>query len=248
GLIPRQLGSRNLEQHIEKIFRKVALEVVVSLAKEDKDAAQDFCISPDKLHKYVGQPRFTSEKMYETLQPGVVMGLAWTAMGGSSLYIETTTVQSKGGKGGLLTTGQMGGVMEESTKIAHTYARHKLELLQPDNTFFEADLHLHVPEGATPKDGPSAGCTMVTALLSLGLNKPVKSNLAMTGELSLTGKVLPVGGIKEKTIAARRAGVTTIVLPAGNQKDFDELPDYLKDGLDAHFAKTYDDVYKVAFE
>ncbi|KAF0686328.1 Aste57867_21867 [Aphanomyces stellatus] len=244
----REVGVRNLEQHIEKIFRKVALEVVENLAKEDKDAAQDFCISPDKLHKYVGQPRFTSEKMYETLQPGVVMGLAWTAMGGSSLYIETTTVQSKGGKGGLLTTGQMGSVMEESTKIAHTYARHKLELLQPDNTFFEADLHLYVPEGATPKDGPLAGCTMVTALLSLGLNKPVISNLAMTGELSLTGKVLPVGGIKEKTIAARRAGVTTIALPAGNQKDFDELPDYLKDGLDAHFAKKYDDVYKVAFE
>ncbi|KAF0774499.1 hypothetical protein AaE_001802 [Aphanomyces astaci] len=176
------------------------------------------------------------------------MGLAWTAMGGSSLYIETTTVQTKGGKGSLVTTGQMGSVMEESTKIAHTFARHKLEQIEPDNAFFEADLHLHVPEGATPKDGPSAGCTMVTALLSLALDKPVKPDLAMTGELSLTGKVLPVGGIKEKTIAARRSGVTTLVLPFGNQKDFEELPDYLKQGLDVHFASVYDDVYKVALD
>ncbi|RHY23449.1 hypothetical protein DYB32_009191, partial [Aphanomyces invadans] len=203
----REAGVRNLEQHIEKIFRKVALEVVENLAKEagSDDVVANFNISPDKLHKYVGQPRFTSfvgaldvalwidatcatrERMYETLQPGVVMGLAWTAMGGSSLYIETTTVQSK-------------------------------------------------------------GCTMVTALLSLALNKPVKADLAMTGELSLTGKVLPVGGIKEKTIAARRSGVTTLVLPFGNQKDFNELPEYLKDGLDVHFAKEFDDVFKVALD
>ncbi|KDO30302.1 ATP-dependent protease La [Saprolegnia parasitica CBS 223.65] len=243
----REAGVRNLEQHIEKIFRKVALEVVENMAKDEKDV-KDYCITPDGLQKYVGQPRFTSERMYEALQPGVVMGLAWTAMGGSSLYIETTTVQTKGGKGSLVTTGQMGSVMEESTRIAHTYARHKLEQVESENTFFEADLHLHVPEGATPKDGPSAGCTMVTALLSLAMNKPVKSNLAMTGELSLTGKVLPVGGIKEKVIAARRADVTTIVLPAGNRKDYDELPDYLKEGLDVHFAKVYDDVFKVAFE
>ncbi|OQR93321.1 lon protease [Achlya hypogyna] len=243
----REAGVRNLEQHIEKIFRKVALEVVENMAKEEK-FEKDYTITPEGLHQYVGQPRFTSERMYEALQPGVVMGLAWTAMGGSSLYIETTTVQTKGGKGSLVTTGQMGSVMEESTRIAHTYARHKLEQVDPENTFFEADLHLHVPEGATPKDGPSAGCTMVTALLSLAMNQPVKTNLAMTGELSLTGKVLPVGGIKEKTIAARRADVTTIVLPAGNRKDYEELPDYLKEGLDVHFAKVYDDVFKVAFE
>ncbi|RHY69549.1 hypothetical protein DYB38_003031 [Aphanomyces astaci] len=172
----REAGVRNLEQHIEKIFRKVALEVVENLANPSHEDQHNFTISPDKLHKYVGQPRFTSyvylERMYDKLQPGVVMGLAWTAMGGSSLYIETTTVQTKGGKGSLVTTGQMGSVMEESTKIAHTFARHKLEqVLEPDNAFFEADLHLHVPEGATPKDGPSAGCTMVTALLSLALDK-----------------------------------------------------------------------------
>ncbi|RHY74019.1 hypothetical protein DYB34_003247 [Aphanomyces astaci] len=172
----REAGVRNLEQHIEKIFRKVALEVVENLANTSHEDQHNFTISPDKLHKYVGQPRFTSyvylERMYDKLQPGVVMGLAWTAMGGSSLYIETTTVQTKGGKGSLVTTGQMGSVMEESTKIAHTFARHKLEqVLEPDNAFFEADLHLHVPEGATPKDGPSAGCTMVTALLSLALDK-----------------------------------------------------------------------------
>ncbi|RQM30780.1 hypothetical protein B5M09_013114 [Aphanomyces astaci] len=224
----REAGVRNLEQHIEKIFRKVALEVVENLANTSHEDEHNFTISPDKLHKYVGQPRFTS---YVDLCISPKFGLF------------------ERGKGSLVTTGQMGSVMEESTKIAHTFARHKLEqVLEPDNAFFEADLHLHVPEGATPKDGPSAGCTMVTALLSLALDKPVKSDLAMTGELSLTGKVLPVGGIKEKTIAARRSGVTTLVLPFGNQKDFEELPDYLKQGLDVHFATVYDDVYKVALD
>jgi Lon-like ATP-dependent protease len=189
--------------------------------------------------------------MYDKLLPGVVMGLAWTAMGGSSLYIETTEILGKegSGKSGLLTTGQMGSVMEESTKIAYTYARHKLQEVDTKNTFFEnAEIHMHVPEGATPKDGPSAGCTMVTALLSLAMKKPVKKDLAMTGEVSLIGKVLPVGGIKEKTIAAKRAGVKILILPIANQRDFDELEDYLKEGIDVYFADYYEDVFKVAFE
>ncbi|KAG1700972.1 hypothetical protein DVH05_011216 [Phytophthora capsici] len=143
----------------------------------------------------------------------------------------------------------MGSVMEESTKIAHTYARSKMHAIDSENKFFEEnEVHLHVPEGATPKDGPSAGCTMVTALLSLAMNKNVKPDLAMTGELSLVGKVLPVGGIKEKTIAAKRSGVKTLILPLGNKRDFDELEEYLREGLDVHFADYYDDVYKVAFE
>ncbi|DBA05048.1 TPA: hypothetical protein N0F65_000736 [Lagenidium giganteum] len=256
----RESGVRNLEKHVEKIFRKIALEVVQDIegipsekpkdgVVVDKNDPERFVITPEKLSKYVGKPVFQTDRMYESLVPGVVMGLAWTAMGGSSLYIETTKILSKGEKSGLVTTGQMGSVMEESTRIAHTYARHKLQEVDPSNNFFdEAEIHMHVPEGATPKDGPSAGCTMVTALLSLARNKTVRPNLAMTGEVSLTGKVLPVGGIKEKVIAAKRAGVTTLVLPLGNKRDFDELDEYLRDGLDVHFADYYGDVYRVAFE
>ncbi|TMW65561.1 hypothetical protein Poli38472_008203 [Pythium oligandrum] len=269
----RESGVRNLEKHVERIFRKIALEVVqdiesaetVAEGDENKEESTEpveaveqpateadadrFLITPDKLFKYVGKPVFQSDRMYDKLVPGVVMGLAWTAMGGSSLYIETTQVMAKGERSGLLTTGQMGSVMEESTKIAYTYARHKIQKLLPENKFFDnAEIHLHVPEGATPKDGPSAGCTMVTALLSLAMDKTVKPNLAMTGELSLVGKVLPVGGIKEKTIAAKRAGVKTLILPLGNQRDFEELDEYLRQDLDVHFADYYDDVFKVAFE
>jgi Lon-like ATP-dependent protease len=138
--------------------------------------------------------------------------------------------------------------MEESTRISHTFARRKLEDFQADNAFFDVhDLHMHVPEGAIPKEGPSAGVTMTTALLSLALNRPVRADVAMTGEISLTGKVLPVGGIKEKTIAARRSGVTCLVFPAGNKKDFEDLPGYLKEGLEVHFASKYDEVFDCAF-
>ncbi|ETN16837.1 ATP-dependent protease La [Phytophthora nicotianae P10297] len=261
----RESGVRNLEKHVEKVFRKVALEVVEDIEKanavksqeagestaaEDTEEYKDrFLISPEKLSKYVGKPVYTSDRMFDKQFPGVVMGLAWTAMGGASLYIETTKVHTKGDRSGLITTGQMGSVMEESTKIAHTYARSKMHAIDPENKFFEEnEVHLHVPEGATPKDGPSAGCTMVTALLSLAMDKTVKPDLAMTGELSLVGKVLPVGGIKEKTIAAKRSGVKTLILPLGNKRDFDELEEYLKKDLDVHFADYYDDVYKVAFE
>ncbi|RLN70142.1 hypothetical protein BBJ29_008857 [Phytophthora kernoviae] len=265
----RESGVRNLEKHVEKVFRKVALEVVEDIESANGAQIQDtgesttatkdmeevssdedrFLITPDKLSKYVGKPIFTSDRMFEKQFPGVVMGLAWTAMGGASLYIETTKVETKADRSGLITTGQMGSVMEESTKIAHTYARSKMHQIDPESKFFEEnEVHLHVPEGATPKDGPSAGCTMVTALLSLAMNKTVKPDLAMTGELSLVGKVLPVGGIKEKTIAAKRSGVKTLILPLGNQRDFEELEEYLRKDLDVHFADYYDDVYKVAFE
>ncbi|KAH7460453.1 Lon protease-like protein, mitochondrial [Phytophthora ramorum] len=265
----RESGVRNLEKHVEKVFRKVALEVVEDIesakavevqeageatepVKETGEVSEDkdrFLITPEKLSKYVGKPIFTSDRMFDKQFPGVVMGLAWTAMGGASLYIETQRVFTKGDRSGLITTGQMGSVMEESTKIAHTFARSKMHGIDSENKFFEEnEVHLHVPEGATPKDGPSAGCTMVTALLSLAMNKTVKPDLAMTGELSLVGKVLPVGGIKEKTIAAKRSGVKTLILPLGNKRDFDELEDYLRQDLDVHFADYYDDVYKVAFE
>ena len=153
-----------------------------------------------------------------------------------------------GGNANIIRTGQLGDVMKESSSIAHTFARSYLGGLDSSNTFLEeASLHMHVPEGATPKDGPSAGVTMTTSLLSLAMDRPARSDLAMTGELSLTGRVLPIGGVKEKTIAARRAGVRHVVFPKANERDYAELPEILKDELTAHFAETYDDVYKVAF-
>ena len=158
-------------------------------------------------------------------------------------YVETIGIEK--GKGGLSTTGKLGDVMSESSKIAHTFARRKIREMDKENEFFEKnELHLHVPEGATPKDGPSAGVTMVTSMLSLATNKVVPPNLAMTGEITLTGMVLPVGGIKEKVIAARRSNVNRLVLPHANRKDFEELPDYLKDGLSVKFARRYDDVFE----
>ena len=138
--------------------------------------------------------------------------------------------------------------MKESTQIAYTVARARLADIDPDNRFFDnTDIHMHVPEGATPKDGPSAGIAMVTSMLSLALELPIRNDLAMTGEVSLTGKVLPVGGIKEKIMGGRRAGVKTIIFPGANQRDYDEIPEYLKEGLDVHFAHDYEEVYKIVF-
>ena len=146
-------------------------------------------------------------------------------------------------------TGNLGDVMKESIRIAYTYAKVFIETVDPSNNFLlDNHIHLHVPEGATPKDGPSAGCTIVTAALSLALDRPVRPNLAMTGEISLRGKILPVGGIKEKVIAAKRAGVDTVILPADNRKDYDDLPDLVKRDVVVHFAETYDDVFKLAFQ
>ena len=205
------------------------------------------------LADYVGQPVFSSERIWDQPPPGVVMGLAWTSMGGSTLYVESGVVgPSERGKGGLRTTGQLGDVMQESAVIAHSFARGFFRDRAPpdgfDPAFFEDSLlHVHVPAGSTPKDGPSAGCTIVTALLSLASKRPVRENLAMTGEVTLTGRVLPVGGIKEKVIAARRSGVTTLVLPEGNRADFSEVADEAKEGLEVHFAETYDQVFSAAF-
>ena len=151
--------------------------------------------------------------------------------------------------GTLKTTGQLGDVMRESATIAHTFAKGFVAQRDPGNKYFDSTkLHLHVPAGSTPKDGPSAGCTMVTAMVSLATNKAVKPNLAMTGEVTLTGIVMPIGGVKEKTIAARRSGVTTILFPEGNRNDFSELSDDIKEGLEVHFVSTYEDVYKHALE
>lgn len=176
-------------------------------------------------------------------------------MGGSALYIETQGIKrgvdaegKQRGGGALKVTGQLGDVMKESTQIAYTLARAILHSADPSNDFFDTtDIHTHVPEGATPKDGPSAGITIVTSMLSLAMDKPIRNDLAMTGEVSLTGKVLAVGGIKEKVMGARRAGIKCLILPSSNQRDFDEIPDYLKEDLEVHYAEDYATVYEVAF-
>jgi Lon-like ATP-dependent protease len=214
-------------------------------------------VNSDNLSDYVGKPIFTSDRLYDKdpLPHGIVMGLAYTSMGGSALYIETQGIKrgldsdgKQRGGGNLKVTGQLGDVMMESTQIAYTVARARLGDHDPANDFFDVtDIHTHVPEGATPKDGPSAGVTMVTSMLSLAMDKPIRNDLAMTGEISLTGKVLTVGGIKEKIMAARRAGITCVILPANNQRDFDEIPEYLKEGLEVHYAEDYGKVFDVAF-
>ena len=205
------------------------------------------------LTDFVGKPVYLQDKMYPETPAGVCMGLAWTSHGGSVLYIET--LEQKNGadnnnnnnnnSGRIEVTGNLGDVMKESVRIAYTFA--KVFLSDKTQSLNEHNVHLHVPEGATPKDGPSAGCTIVTALISLATKTPVRKNLAMTGEISLRGKILPVGGIKEKVIAAKRTGVDTVILPNDNRKDFDDLPEVVKSDVTVHFAENYQDVFKVAF-
>ncbi|KAF5739986.1 lon protease 1 mitochondrial [Tripterygium wilfordii] len=215
---------------------------------EATKAVDKVLVDPSNLSDFVGKPVFHAERIYDQTPAGVVMGLAWTAMGGSTLYIETTLIEQGEGKGALHLTGQLGDVMKESAQIAHTVSRAILLEKEPDNPFFaNSKVHLHVPAGATPKDGPSAGCTMITSLLSLATKKPVRKDLAMTGEATLTGKILPIGGVKEKTIAARRSDVKTIIFPSANRRDFDELSPNVKEGLDVHFVDDYSQIFDLAF-
>jgi ATP-dependent Lon protease len=215
-------------------------------AKKEKARHIHYNITPTSLHEYLGKPIFTSDRFYERTPVGVCTGLAWTSMGGATLYIETIKVA--GEKTEMKLTGQAGQVMKESSEIAWSYLHSAIHKYAPGYTFFEkSQVHIHIPEGATPKDGPSAGITMVTALLSLLTDTPVLENLGMTGELTLTGRVLPIGGLKEKLVAARRSGVKTLIFPKDNVRDYDELPDYIKKGLTIHFVEHYDEVFSIAF-
>ncbi|KHJ93939.1 putative endopeptidase La, partial [Oesophagostomum dentatum] len=246
----RESGVRNLQKHIDRIFRKAALQIADHPADMTPTT---ITVNSDNLEKYVGRPKFTTDRMYETTPPGVIMGLAWTAMGGSALYIEAVLKKpvdyATDKDGSLETTGNLGDVMKESVRAAFTVAKGILARDEPDNRFFDkAHIHIHVPEGATPKDGPSAGVTLVSALLSLALNKPVVQDMAMTGEISLTGKILPVGGIKEKVIAARRVGAKRVFLPAENRRDYDDLPEFMKGDLDVRFVSHYTELYQDLFE
>ena len=237
----REAGVRNLENNIKKILRKVALKI----AKEGKKHSK-VVISETTLAEYLGKPIFTSDRYYEVNPVGVATGLAWTSMGGATLYIEVVKYPAE--RLEMKLTGQAGDVMKESSQIAWTFLQSNVNRYAPEIPFFEkSQVHIHIPEGATPKDGPSAGITMVTALLSLLLQEPIKENLGMTGELTLTGKVLPIGGVREKLIAARRSSLTVLIFPRENMRDYDELPQFLKKGLEVHFVDTYDDVFKIAF-
>eukprot|EP00178_Gracilaria_changii_P010131 TRINITY_DN2951_c0_g1_i1.p1 TRINITY_DN2951_c0_g1~~TRINITY_DN2951_c0_g1_i1.p1 ORF type:complete len:938 (+),score=167.39 TRINITY_DN2951_c0_g1_i1:279-3092(+) len=254
----REAGVRSLKQQIEKIFRKVALRIVKdkpaeAIGNEDTEQAatevDQTVITSDNVEDYLGKKQFTKERLFDQTPPGIATGLAWTSMGGATLYIECVRIEGAGEKDVTLkVTGQLGDVMKESTDIALSYARNYVKEIALGNDFFEScSLHMHIPEGATPKDGPSAGCTMVSALLSLAINKPIRQNVAMTGEVTLTGQVLPVGGIREKTIAAKRSGIKHIILPNGNRKDWDELPEHVAKDIVPHFAEHYDDVYRICF-
>jgi len=234
----REAGVRNLENRIRKIMRKAAMAFAGGRSEK-------IVVGKKELAGFLGQPLFTPEEIFEGV-PGVVTGLAWTSMGGATLPIEATAVPSQAK--GFKQTGQLGNVMVESSEIAYSFVMaHLQEYGAPADFFDKHFVHLHVPAGATPKDGPSAGVTMTTALLSMLTGRPVRRKLGMTGELTLTGRVLPIGGVKEKTIAARRAGLQVLVFPEANRKDYDELPDYLREGLEVHFAREYRDVYRVAF-
>ena len=236
----RESGVRSLEKNIKKILRKVAVEVV------KRKGEKKITLSKTTISKYLGKPIFTSDRFYKKTPPGVTMGLAWTSMGGATLYVEA--VKNPSEKTQMKLTGQAGDVMKESSQIAWSFLMSRDKEYFPKKKFFEKnEVHLHIPEGATPKDGPSAGVTMVTSLISLLLDQPVRADLAMTGELTLTGKVLPIGGVKEKLIAARRSKVKTLIFPGENRRDVEELPAYLKKGLRINFVDHYDDVFKVAF-
>ncbi len=234
----REAGVRNLEKQLGRIARKAALSVV-------RDPHHEVRVTQVNLRSYLGAPLFRKQVPERGI--GIVTGLAWTAMGGATLDIEATLVHSK--NRGFKLTGQLGDVMRESAEIAYSYVASHLADYGASKEFFdEAFVHLHVPEGATPKDGPSAGITMATALLSLARGKRMKRPLAMTGELTLTGRVLPVGGIREKIIAARRSGIKEIILPAAVRGEFDELPAYIPEGLRFHFVENFREVAAIAFE
>ena len=231
----REAGVRNVEKRIGMIARKVALKFL-------EGATLPLKITPDNLSDYLGKALFDVEK--EIKGVGVITGLAWTAMGGATLSIEASCSHKY--NRGFKLTGQLGDVMKESAEIAYSYIMSESKQLKFDKNFFQkAFIHLHVPAGATPKDGPSAGITMATALLSLAKGQANEKKLAMTGELTLTGQVLPVGGIREKVIAARRVNIYELILPHANKRDFEELPDYIREGVKVSFVKTYPEVSKI---
>ncbi|MEI9475238.1 MAG: endopeptidase La [Deltaproteobacteria bacterium] len=233
----REAGVRNLEREIAAICRGVAKDVAAG-------AKEKVVIGPENLHKFLGPVKFFPEVADRTSEPGVATGLAWTPTGGDIIFVEATKMR---GEKGLMLTGQLGDVMKESAQAALAYVRSKAKDFGIDEDFFEKnDIHIHVPAGAIPKDGPSAGITMLTALVSLLTNKPVRNDVAMTGEITLRGLVLPVGGVKEKVLAAMRAGIRTIILPKKNEKDLEEIPERIRNEMTFKFIQRMDEAVEFA--
>lgn len=236
----KEAGVRNLKREISSLFRKVARKVIDTEAKS-------VSINVKNLESYLGHPKFRPEKMKKAVSKvGVVNGLAWTSVGGMTLEVQGVQIP---GKGNLSLTGTLGNVMKESAMVAFTYLKANLDKFQIDSTVLEKkDIHLHFPEGATPKDGPSAGTAITTTILSVLTGRKVKQTFAMTGEITITGEVLPVGGIKEKVIGAHRAGIKNIILPDDNKVDVEEIPEEVMKDIKIYFASTYEDVEKLALE
>jgi len=236
----REAGVRTLEREIGRAARKV----VTRIAEGETEKVE---IDAEKVRELLGKPRFghREELAERTDQPGVATGLAWTPVGGEVLFVEATRMPSN--KGGFQYTGQLGEVMQESARLALSYVRARADDLAVDAKFFsDNDIHLHVPAGAVPKDGPSAGVTMATALASLLTGRPTHSNVAMTGEITLRGQVLPVGGIKDKVLAAHRLGADTIIIPKKNENDLEDVPDEVQDDLTIILVENLDDVWAAA--
>jgi ATP-dependent Lon protease len=233
----REAGLRNLEREIASIVRKVARKVAEGRTGNTR-------ITPSVLAKYLGAPRVLPDEILKKDAIGIALGLAWTATGGDVMFIEATAMR---GKGRLTLTGSLGNVMKESAQAALSYARTRSRQFGIREDFFaNHDLHVHVPEGAIPKDGPSAGITIATAMLSVFTARPVKRSVAMTGEITLRGNVLPIGGLKEKILAARRAGITALIIPKLNKKELDEIPPHLKRGLEVHMVDEVEEVLRLA--
>ncbi|MGE5894298.1 MAG: endopeptidase La [bacterium] len=235
----REAGVRNLEREIANLCRKVTRQIAEGKKKK-------FIITPKSLTKYLGAPKYLPEEEIEKDEIGVSTGLAWTETGGDIIYVEASTMK---GKGSLTLTGQLGDVMKESAQAALSYVRSRAKALGIDeDTFSKHDIHIHVPAGAIPKDGPSAGITMATAIASVLTGKPVNKNVAMTGEVTLRGRVLPIGGLKEKALAAKRLGIKKIIIPKRNDKDLADIPKYIKKDMEFILVETVDDVLRVALK
>ena len=241
----RESGVRNFEKCLDKIHRKLITEFLMSEEQTQGIPEKTIIIEENDLYKYLGKPIFDESQIKVASKPGTAIGLAWTSMGGDTLLIESTCFA---GKGGLILTGQMGDVMKESSQIAFNWARKfVLDRGSKKSKWFDENIiHLHIPEGATPKDGPSAGITMATTFVSLFLHKKIKPHLAMTGELSLTGQVLPIGGLREKTVAAKRNKIKTIIIPKANQKDLEEIPENVKSSINFIPVSDVKEVLQIA--
>jgi ATP-dependent Lon protease len=236
----REAGVRNLERELASICRKLARRVV----REGKDYT--FTVKSDQINEFLGVPRYRPSTSDKKSEIGIATGLAWTETGGEILTTEATLMK---GRGKLTLTGKLGDVMQESAQAALSYIRSRSTLLGIDEDFYRKyDIHIHVPEGAIPKDGPSAGITMATALASLLTKTPARGDVAMTGEITLRGKVLPIGGVKEKVLAAHRLGIRTIILPRDNEKDLADIPEDIQKLLEFKLVETMDEVLQIALD